>query len=158
MPGTLLAPGSNLQTLLIENWPWFDVVHYSGHGSRTTWSAQEILHLDDVPLLRSSHLPVVVAMNCLNGFFHHIATPALGEALVLEPEAGAIAYWGPTGVTSHLGQQELAEQFYRALFTPGTETVGQAIRSAQASIAADRVLRTHVATWVLLGDPALRLW
>ncbi len=91
--GAPLPPGTDLQTLLIENWLRTDVVQYSGHGARTTWSAQEILHIDDVPLLESSRLPVVVAMNCLNGFFHHVATPALGEALLLEPEGGP----SPTG-------------------------------------------------------------
>ena len=156
--GAPLPPGTDLQTLLIESWLRTDVVQYSGHGARTTWSALEILHIDDVPLLESSRLPVVVAMNCLNGFFHHVATPALGEALLLDPDGGAIAYWGPTGVTSHLGQEELARELYLALFAPGTETLGQAIRSAQAVVAEDPARRTHAATWVLLGDPALRVW
>ncbi len=87
---------------------------------------------EDVPGLKNgSRLPLVTAMNCLNGFFHHVATPSLAEVLVLEPTGGAIAYWGPTGVSTNLRQKLLAESFYRHLFSPGGRTVGEAIRLAK---------------------------
>ena len=96
-------------------------------------------------------------MNCLNGYFHHVGSPSLGEALLLELGGGAIAYWGPTAITSNLKQQALAESFYEHLFDPGTETLGEAIRSAMREMAEDPKHRALLDTWVLLGDPASRI-
>ncbi len=81
---------------------------------------------------------------------------------MLEPSGGAIAYWGPTGVSSNLQQKELAESFYRHLFEPllfsgQRRTVGQAIRLAKAELAEDPKNQQVITTWILLGDPALKL-
>ncbi len=149
-----------LSNALLENWRQGALlVHDSGHGGRTQWSSSGILLSEDVPeLANGSRLPLVVAMNCLNGYFHHVgATPALGECLLLEPAGGAIAYWGPTAITSNLRQQALAERFYRYLFQPKTETVRRAILLAQRDLAEDSRNREVLDTWILLGDPALRL-
>ena len=134
------------------------IVHYAGHGSRLMWSNDEILSVDDVPGLgNGARLPLVTAMNCFNGFFHHPGSPSLGESLVLEPTGGAIAFWGPTAVTSNLRQKVLEETFYLHLFDPGNGTVGDAIRAAKADVARIPGYQDMVRTWVLLGDPALRL-
>ena len=132
------------------------IVHYSGHGGRKQWSAAGILHVDDVAQIQNGdRLPVVLAMNCLNGFFHHPESPSLGEALVLEPSGGAIAYWGSSAITSNIRQQTLVRSFYKSLFDSSVETLGDAIREALAELAADPKNRDVVLTWVLLGDPAL---
>ncbi|MFN0058430.1 MAG: C25 family cysteine peptidase, partial [Planctomycetota bacterium] len=102
-------------------------------------------------------LPVIVTMDCLNAFFHHPDSPSLGEALVLSPAGGAIAFWGPSSVTSHLRQQELADQFYRSLQDPAIATLGAAVRAALRAAARDPAHRDVVKTWVLLGDPDLSL-
>ncbi len=116
----------------------------------------EILRIDDVPKLgNGTRLPIVVAMNCLNGFFHHVGSPSLGEALLLEPGGGAVAYWGPTAVTSNLKQQALAESFYRHFFDADSSALGGAIRAAKENLAEDPGNRPILDTWILLGDPAL---
>ena len=143
-------------TLFVEWGAGTRIVHYSGHGGRKQWSAARILHVDDVAQIRNGdRLPVVLAMNCLNGFFHHPESRSLGEALVLEPSGGAIAYWGSSAITSNIRQQTLARSFYKSLFDPSVETLGDAIREALAELAADPKNRDVVLTWVLLGDPAL---
>ena len=132
-------------------------------GRRGQWSAEGILKSDDVTTLgNGTRLPLVTAMNCFNSFFHHLGSPALGEVLVLEPSGGAIAYWGPTGVSSNLQQKELAESFYSHLFEPLLNpgqwmTVGQAIRFAKVELAEDPKNHQVITTWILLGDPALKL-
>ena len=147
-----------LNETLMEEWRrGAGIIHYSGHGGRRRWSSAGILLETDVANLgNATRLPLVIAMNCLNGYFHHTGSPSLGESLLLEPSGGAIAYWGPTAVTSNLKQQALAESFYRHLFGPGTETLGDAIRHAKREMAGDPKYRTLLDTWILIGDPALR--
>jgi len=159
----LSLDGGNTQDMveeMMDEWArGVSVINYTGHGARGQWGTTGILYVDDIPHLSNEfRLPVVVAMNCLNGFFHHIdGQPCLGEALLLEPTGGGIAYWGPTAVTSNLRQQALAESFYKQLFNGENTTLGQCIRKAKQSIAHDPANHAVLATWILLGDPALRI-
>lgn len=149
---------SDLRTTLIGAWRFgADFVHYVGHGSRTSWAQEQILKVSDMGDLRSARLPLVTAMNCLNGYILHPATPALGEALVLQPQGGAVAYWGPTAITGSIGQQRLATEFFAALHSGAHDTVGDAIRAAKSRLADDPRTRLHLDTWILLGDPTTRV-
>lgn len=142
-------------------WESAPLVHYTGHGSRLAWADEAILHVDDVATLPADATPpIVIAMNCLNGFFQLPGGPSLGEALVVAPDRGAIAYWGPTSVTSHRLQGELAAEFYRHWGAPRggrTPRLGDAIRSAKTALADDAEFIDVLETWVLLGDPATPL-
>ncbi len=131
------------------------VVHYSGHGSRQSWNQSDVVHVDEIPpVANGRRLPVVVAMNCLNGYFQHTSSPSLGEALVLLP-GGGVAYWGPSAVTTHLRQENLAQRFYHHLFAPESTTLGRAIREAKSDLSSDPANRGLLDTWILLGDPGL---
>ena len=146
-----------LRSALFALWAdGLDFVHYSGHGGRKQWSTETILHVDDT-VAAGPAPPVVTAMNCLNGFFHHPSGQSLGEALLLDPSGGAVAYWGPTSLTSSLRQQLLARAFYATVFTAGEVTLGEAIQEAQRKVGADPENRDLIETWVLLGDPGIRL-
>lgn len=146
-----------LRDVLFSSWqadPW--LVHYAGHGSRTQWSAEAVLDVaDGATVALGSRPPIVVALNCLNAFFHHPSSPALGERLVTD--GGAIAYWGPTAVTSNIRQQALAVQFYKALTSGTANTLGEAILQAKTQLQGDPAVRAVIETWVLLGDPTLPL-
>ena len=76
------TPVNVLNQSLMEEWRrGARIVHYSGHGGRSRWSSAGILLVGDVPELgNGNRLPLVVAMNCLNGYFHHVGSPSLGEA------------------------------------------------------------------------------
>ncbi len=156
-------PIADLQTALRQDWrAGAETVHYTGHGSRLSWASEEILTVPDVATLVGPRLPVVTAMNCLNGYFLHRETPSLGEALLLEPDAGAVAYWGPTAITSHLAQQQLALEFYERLYSAPGVTLGEAIRTAEKALAGTQQTskeswRTHLETWILFGDPMTRV-
>jgi hypothetical protein len=144
------------QAALLDAW-WSGpaLVHYCGHGSRTQWGASGLVTASMVPpVAQNQRFPIVVAMNCLNGFFHATSTPALGEALLAAPGGGAAVFWGPTAVTDSARQQLLAKAFYRALASDRVRTVGQAIREAQRQLAPDPANREVLDTWILLGDPA----
>ncbi|HEX2061289.1 MAG TPA: C25 family cysteine peptidase, partial [Thermoanaerobaculia bacterium] len=129
------------------------LVVYYGHGSTGQWSARRLLAVDDVPLLHNgTRLPFVMGMTCLNAFFHDVYSTSLGEALVHAPAGGAIAVWTSSGLTLPGDQVRMANAMARSL-AAGTVAVGDAIVAAKKGIA-DRDVKT---TWILLGDPALRL-
>ncbi len=134
-------------------------LHYSGHGDVDRWGHWRhgiILEYVDVTGMPSPALPYVVTMaNCLSNFFVGPA-PSMGEAFILH--GGALGVWGATGLGAMPAQTRMMEVFYAALLTDTRQTLGDATLAAFAALPADDPT-THelIATFVLLGDPAMRL-
>jgi len=125
------------------------------------------------PVLTNSTKPMVfVSLSCLNGYF---TDPLLGNIslselllsltsgnLLITPgsntSGGAVAAWASTAETTPFPQQAMGSRFYKqvALGTlPGKADprLGDYIVDAKASIIGADVR----ASWVLLGDPMLKL-
>ncbi len=133
------------------------VVNYTGHGSVNQWRGG-LLNAVEARSLINDHLPLFVMMTCLNGYFHDAEIDSLSEALLKAENGGAVAVWASTGMTQPVGQAEMNRELFRQLFSgmapqQGTERLGEVIRRAKAAIADADVRRT----WVLLGDPTVRL-
>ena len=82
---------------------------------------------------------------------------SLGEAL-MKADGGAVAVWASTGMTVPIDQSTMNEELYRLIFGSGgikgkTLTIGEAAERAKARITDSDIRRT----WVLLGDPAMKL-
>src|SRR2546426_6243439 len=107
-------------------------------------------------LFRSNgpRLPFVAAMTCLNGFFHSLfPEESLAEALVRAPNGGAIAVWASSSLTSPGGQSAMDRELFRLLFTGAYPTLGEAVAAAKKATGDIDVRRS----WILFGDPAIRL-
>lgn len=136
------------------------LIGYFGHGSLTVWAREQIFGVGDVPKLANREkLPIVFTVTCLNGFFQHPSTPALGEAL-LRTQGGAVATLVPSSAALLVDQRLLARELAQALAANdgGERTLGEVIQQALTSLpqAAGEV-REILLTFNLLGDPALRL-
>lgn len=130
------------------------LVNYFGHGSVEVWAREEILTSEDVLSLENGpRLPVVAAMNCLNGFFHDLYTESLAEVLLKAPGGGAAAVWASSGLTAPHDQAALNEAFLRHLLGEEGLSLGEAAQKAKVEVG-DRDVRR---TWILFGDPAMRL-
>jgi hypothetical protein len=130
------------------------LVNYIGHGSTEVWAGGELLTSAEARALSNgARLPVVVAMTCLNGFFHDLYTDSLAEALLKAAQGGAVAVWASSGLTAPRGQAVMNQAFVRHLVGEAGRTLGEAIMQAKAAVTDRDVQRT----WVLLGDPTLRL-
>ena len=130
------------------------LVSYFGHGSVERWSAPALLTSAKArDLENGSRLPIVLAMTCLNGFFHDVYTESLAEALLRSERGGAAAVWASSSLTDPAGQQRLLDEFLRAAFDGPGATVGEAILRAKAAVSDADVRRT----WILFGDPAAHL-
>ena len=129
------------------------LVNYAGHGSVSQWRGN-LLTNHDALALRNEHLPMFVMMTCLNGYFHDPALDSLAESLLKAESGGAVAVWASSGMTLPTDQTLLNQELYRLLFNRGQAmTIGVAVMQAKAATSDPDVRRT----WILLGDPAMKL-
>ena len=130
------------------------VVNYMGHGSVNLWSGNLLTNEDVGNLTNGERLPLFVMMTCLNGYFHDPSLDSLAESLLKAENGGAVAVWTSTGMTEPGDQSVLNKQLYQLLFTGGNAmTLGEAMVRAKAATTDADIRRT----WVLLGDPTMRL-
>ena len=134
------------------------VMSYIGHGGIHLWADENILNIDDVVNLAiESEQPLLLTMNCLNGYFHFPYFDALSEALVKAEGKGAIAAFSPSGLSlndaAHVYHQKLLE----ALFQGDHERLGDAVMAAQEAYSTTGAFPELLSIYHLLGAPALRL-
>ncbi|MEZ4658010.1 MAG: C25 family cysteine peptidase [Caldilineaceae bacterium] len=152
------------------------LVTYIGHGDYNAWGRWDadgrdefhyIYHVDYInEISETAKLPLVTVGNCLNGYF---AGPpsriSLAEKFLLKPNSGAVAVWAPTGLGYPSGHRELLDAFNKLIFgldpaaTPYTgRELGVAAQATMLkTIAANSFWQELITTYVLFGDPALRV-
>ncbi|MEA2339698.1 MAG: hypothetical protein QOE82_3705, partial [Thermoanaerobaculia bacterium] len=126
---------------------------YVGHASVELWSTNVFSSSDAAALTNANRLPVVVMLNCLNGYFHDIFSESLGEALMKAPNGGAVAVWTSSGLTLPDQQALMGSELFRLMFGSENLTLGQAVARAKL-VATDPDIRK---TWILFGDPTMKL-
>jgi hypothetical protein len=129
------------------------IVNYTGHGNVDQWRADLLTNADAAALTNQNHLAVFVMMTCLNGYFDDPALSSLAEALMKSGPGGAVAVWASSGMTMPDEQALMNREFYRQLFANRGIALGDAINRAKAATSDEDVRRT----WILLGDPTMRL-
>lgn len=130
------------------------IVNYYGHGSVGVWTGAGLFDSDlAANLTNTNRLSLYVMMSCLNGYGHDVYVDSLAEAALKARNGGAVAVWASTGFTETQSQFALDQEFYRQLFSNQTVRLGDAIRNAKAATSHSDVRRT----WVLFGDPAMRM-
>lgn len=117
----------------------------------TVWRGNLLTTDDAIGIESNGRLSVSVLANCLNGYFVTPGLHSVGEALVLAPGGGSVVSWASSGTSDSGWQELLISEFLRRAYAPGI-TTGDAARAAKASVIGD-VRRT----WVLLGDPMVKL-
>lgn len=137
--------------------------NYLGHGNSEFLANRsgttKIFSVDDINGLNNTSMaPVVVGLTCLiNRFDATGADPSLGEQLLLYTGGGAIASWGPTGLSLNANAARLDAYFFRAVFERGETVLGDAVVKALRDYAGATDESRMPGIYVLLGDPALRM-
>ena len=127
------------------------LVNFNGHGSVDLWHA-DILTSDDAALLPNVASPsVFLLFTCLNAAFHIPELDSLGEALLKAP-GGAVAVLGSSSIVPVDSQSALDQAVVRELYRSSDVTLGEAVMRAKAQVPS-----ALLQTWVLLGDPSLRV-
>ena len=133
------------------------LVNFIGHGSVGIWGSHgELLTNDDIAATwhDATRLPFVVAMNCLNGLFDSIYDEeSLAEALMRAPNAGAVATWASSSVTSSATQSLVNAELFRLIFGGASATLGEAVGAAKRVVSSSDLRRS----WIFFGDPAMQL-
>ena len=131
---------------------------YMGHGAIHLWANEKLLDIWDVEALSpQAQQPLLLTMNCLNGYFHFPYHNSLSEELLKAEGKGVIAAFSPTG----LSLNGPAHQFHKALLDQlvhqGHQRLGDAILAGQTAYAESGAFPDLLRIYHLLGDPALRM-
>ena len=127
------------------------LVNYMGHGAPKFWN-DNLLTVDDVGTLSNQNkLAMFIVMSCFSGLFHD-STDNLAEAL-LKSKAGAIAVWASSNLSLVPSHVSTDKELFKALLGTDGLTIGDAVLRAK-SASYDPDIRL---TWILFGDPTLRL-
>jgi len=133
------------------------VINYVGHGSPNGWRGSLLTTADALALTNTGRYPLFVLMTCLNGVFHHAQLNPLGTGLMNAQQGGAIAVWASSGLTEPSSQALMNQRFYDSLFQ--LDHQGRGPRLGDATVRAKSVISDPDVrrTWILFGDPSMRL-
>jgi hypothetical protein len=134
------------------------LMSYMGHGSIHLWANENLFNIWQVPSLSpQSQQPILLTMNCLNGYFHFPYFNSLSEELLKAQGKGVIAAFSPTGLSlngpAHLFHKALLD----AIVHQGHERLGDAVLAGQAAYSDTGAFPELLSIYHLLGDPALSL-
>ena len=132
-------------------------IHYFGHGGPEEWSDTALLTTADAADLQGTGtLALVFSWACEAQWFQYHLGPSVNEALLLVPDGGAVAAFGPAGISDPQVQRPLYDAVYAELARGAS--LGEAIRRGKTeALKKDPRTRQVVEGFNLLGDPALRL-
>ena len=134
------------------------LLSYVGHGGAAVWASENVWNSWDAASLQAqSQQPLLLTMNCLNGYFVAPAFDSLAESLLKAEGRGAIAAVSPSG----LSLDGPAHQYHRALMAELTSgrhaRLGDAFLAAQTSYGRTGLMPELLAAYHLFGDPALTI-
>ena len=135
------------------------IINYMGHGSPTVWTQEHILDMNrDMGNIKSGmKLPFWIAATCSWGQFDDITGTCMPEALVIEPENGAIAALAPTRATYPGSNRAYINSWIMKWFNPDGAnriSLGKLLREVSCSGSG---INENNEKYMLFGDPALYL-
>jgi hypothetical protein len=134
-------------------------ITYSGHGAIGQWSDKKLLITNTIPTINNgSMLPVVLSLDCLDGYWIHPTNqPSLAELFLTSSNRGAVSTFSPTGLGLAFGHDVLADGFYTTFFNNGNWELGPATLSAKLALFASGYNFDLINTYTIFGDPALKV-
>ncbi|MGL4410724.1 MAG: type IX secretion system sortase PorU [Bacteroidales bacterium] len=132
------------------------MVNLTGHGNTTSWTAEQMVTMQDISNLYINRLPLWVTATCDFSRFDDYTSSA-GEAILFHPQGGGIALFSTTRIVYSGPNYTLNSNFVRKIFTKDSQgyrlTLGDVMRESKRAIGSDR----NKLSFMLLGDPALKL-
>jgi Peptidase family C25 len=128
---------------------------YIGHSSLIEWTFDGLFSTGNARALTNSGLPTVVLQwGCYNTYYVSPEEDTLAHELTLNPNGGAAAVMGASGLTKATHERLLAKEVYERLFDGAP--LGQVILEAKRRYAELYGNSSDVIMgWVYLGDPGL---
>jgi hypothetical protein len=130
--------------------------NYVGHGGLDRLANEGLLTTADVRLLGNApRLPVMTALTCLIAQFAYPTVSSLGEELVLQPDGGAVALFGPTWLSHDGAANQLGGYLLPELAAASGGRLGDRVLRGLAAYAAAGGDPQTLRVYTLLGDPAI---
>ncbi|RIK36533.1 MAG: hypothetical protein DCC57_22405 [Chloroflexi bacterium] len=140
------------------------LVVFAGHSNHWQWAVLDgesnlplVILNDPDGLANRDRLFITLSMTCLTAQFHKPADSGttLDERFLLAPN-GAVAVWGPAGLSVVHGHDALQRGFFETLWRaePGSLRLGELVTGGYFELLTNSVCCQDVLrTYVLLGDP-----
>lgn len=136
------------------------MVTYLGHGSVTRWTAERIWETSKVTQLSNvDRLPLVITLNCLDGYFAHgnAQEQAMAEVMLRYPSGGSVAAWSPAGLGTTWAENILHQGLLENILQNGQRRLGPATMAARQALYQADSDNELLHTMTIFGDPALKL-
>ncbi len=134
------------------------LMSYLGHGGIHLWAGEMILANRDIASLSpQEQQPLLLTMNCLNGYFHFPYFDSLSEELLKQGDRGIVAAFSPSGLSLDAPAHRYHAALLEALLEGEHERLGDAVLAAQEAYADTGAFPELLSIYHLLGDPALTL-
>ncbi len=130
-------------------------VNYFGHGAADVWGDAGILTLADLPALDGGSA-VYTGLTCLMNRFEVVGFDSLGAQLLFA-DGGAVASWSPTAPETHALSRAVGQEFYLQLASHDWSSEELRLGDLVSSVKSQFGPSAGLQTYLLLGDPALRL-
>ncbi|MFN8596878.1 MAG: C25 family cysteine peptidase [Anaerolineae bacterium] len=152
------TPGANQQIIAALN-EGQALVAYFGHGSVTQWGKDNLFTVKDTTALQNGRaMPILLNFTCLTGLFTHPKVQSLTETLLWQAGQGPVAVLAPTSLTLGSDQSFLSTTLVAGLMAePGARLGDLVLKAWQAMPTSDAGQRDVLSTFLLFGDPALRI-
>jgi len=132
-------------------------VDYTGHGGPTNWAQERVFNIEDIRNLKNKDkLPLFMTATCDFSPFDDPTIVSAGEALLLNPDGGAIAMLSTTRLVFSHSNKDMNKALLNHLFQKingRMPTVGEVLQQAKNQAGSNANNRK----FVLLGDPAMTL-
>ncbi|MDZ7347008.1 MAG: C25 family cysteine peptidase, partial [candidate division KSB1 bacterium] len=137
------------------------IMTFHGHGGGAIWADNGLLRVEDCRRINTrGKFPFIISMTCFTGAFESPETESLADALLMERDDGAAAFFGASGVGWTWNDYFLQSEIMKQIFTYPSVPMGKMIAAAKIAYLAHYQTPqafSQVNQYHLLGDPAMRL-
>ncbi len=132
------------------------LMSYTGHGGIHLWADENLFNTGQLSSLApQERQPLLLTMNCLNGYFHFPYFGSLAEELVKAENKGAIAAFSPSGLSLNTPAQRFHQAMLDELYSGRHVRLGDAVLGAQEAYVETGAFPELLSIYHLFGDPAL---
>lgn len=134
------------------------LVNYAGHGSVLNLAHEGLLRNTDVQNLENhGRYPIFLALTCVVNRYGLPGYDSLAEELVTGKDTGAVAFFGPSGLSLNNAATMLDQAIFRAIYGHGETILGEIILRAMREYGSTDVSPYLLSVYNLTGDPGIRL-
>jgi hypothetical protein len=135
---------------------------YFGHGSKVAWASEGLFKLSYIPKLSNKKTYTVLnSFSCTVGRFDEGGSKSLTEALVLTPNAGAIAAVGAARETYDGSNFEFAKNFIPRALSENGIYLGEAYMKSKSNlyknVSTSGDVLYNAEHYVFMGEPVVRM-